>query len=53
MGEPRTFTSSPDHMGIYPWIAIEAKKITLTHTEVAEMKTYLDWIWDVIGISLL
>lgn len=46
-GEQRTFTSSPDHMGIYPWIATEAAK---SHAHAVEMNTYLDWIWDVTGI---
>lgn len=50
-GEQRAFTSSPDHVGIYPWIATEAAKSdSHAHAQAVEMKTYLDWIWDVTGI---
>lgn len=40
-------------MGIYPWIAMEAAKSnshTHTQAQAVEMKTDLDWIWDVTGI---
>lgn len=44
-GEQRTFTSSPDHMSIYPWIAMEAvKSNSHSYAQAVEMKTYLDWI---------
>lgn len=38
-------------MGTYPWIAMEAAKSNShTQAQAVEMKTDLDWIWDVTDI---
>lgn len=48
MGQQRTFTSSPDHVGIYHWITTEAKKPNSHRSSRNE--NILGLIGDITGI---